>query len=210
MTEDELLAALAHHYPCAKPQLMELGIRPALLIVDFMEGFTSTESPLGRNWDREVEYTAQLIAHARTCNVPVVFTTVEYNAGDLHTNLLCMKTPHVRALTAGSRLGARGGDLIISKKYGSAFFGTSLAAQLQVLGADTLLLSGCVTSGCVRASAVDAVQSGFRAAVVRETVGDRSPLANAANLMDIEQRYGSVISLDQAREYLDSLTGTWL
>jgi maleamate amidohydrolase len=96
-------------------------------------------------------------------------------------------------------------DIIISKKYGSAFFETSLAEQLQVLNIDTLLISGCVTSGCIRASAVDAAQNGFRPIVVRETVGDRSLLANEANLIDIEQRYGDVISLDEASQYLQSI-----
>jgi maleamate amidohydrolase len=95
-------------------------------------------------------------------------------------------------------------DIIISKKYGSAFFATSLAAQLQVLKIDTLLISGCVTSACVRASAIDAVQNGFRPIIVRETVGDRSVLAHEANLMDIEQRYGDVISMQEALQYLQS------
>ena len=103
------------------------------------------------------------------------------------------------------RLPKKDQDIIISKKYGSAFFGTSLATQLQVLNIDTLLISGCVTSACVRASAVDAVQNGFRPIVVRETVGDRSLLAHEANLIDIEQRYGDVISLQEASQYLQSL-----
>jgi maleamate amidohydrolase len=93
-------------------------------------------------------------------------------------------------------------DLIVSKKHGSAFFGTALASQLQLMNVDTLLICGCVTSGCVRATAVDASQSGFRPAVIREAVADRSPLAHEANLIDIEQRYGDVISLQRALDYL--------
>ena len=119
--------------------------------------------------------------------------------------------PGVGILLKGSRwtaidhrLALAPGDLVVSKKFGSAFFGTTLASQLQVLGIDSVLISGCVTSGCIRASAVDAVQSGFRAAVVRETVGDRSPLANEANLIDIEQRYGVVISLERAITHLQN------
>lgn len=94
----------------------------------------------------------------------------------------------------------------MSKQFGSAFFGTSLADELSTRGVDTLLICGCVTSGCVRASAVDAAQHGFRPLVVREAVGDRSPLANEANLIDIDQRYGDVITLPQALGYLAQLS----
>lgn len=157
----------------------------------------------------QIACTAELLACARSHAVTVVFTTVEYDAADLATNLLAQKTPRVGVLVKGSewtaidhRLAPEVGDLIISKKFGSAFFGTSLASQLHVLGIDSLLISGCVTSGCVRASAVDAAQNGFRPGVVRDTVGDRSLLAHEANLIDIEQRYGDVLSLDQALNYL--------
>lgn len=209
MDIENLISAMRELYPCSKPRELGMGKRPALLVVDFIEGFTNARSPLGGPWDEQIGHTATLLACARSVDLPVIFTTVEYEEGDLSTNLLAQKTPGIRILLKGSewtaidhRLGAAKGDLVISKKYGSAFFGTSLAAQLQVLGIDSLLLSGCVTSGCVRASAVDAVQSGFRTAVVRETVGDRSLPANEANLIDIEQRYGDVISLEQAMRYL--------
>jgi maleamate amidohydrolase len=96
----------------------------------------------------------------------------------------------------------RDSDLVVSKQHGSAFFGTELAPQLSERGIDTLLICGCVTSGCVRASAVDAAQHGFRPLVVREAVGDRSPLANEANLIDIDQRYGDVVTLKEALDYL--------
>lgn len=212
MDIESLISAMRQLYPCREPRELGMGKRPALLVVDFIEGFTHVESPLGGPWDEEIGHTSALLDCARTLNVPLVFTTVEYDAADLSTNLLAQKTPGIRVLLKGSRwtaidhrLGASEGALVISKKYGSAFFGTSLAAQLQVLGIDSLLISGCVTSGCVRASAVDAVQSGFRTAVVRETVGDRSLPAHEANLIDIEQRYGDVISLDQAIRYLQEL-----
>lgn len=91
------------------------------------------------------------------------------------------------------------------KNTARLFFSTSLAAQLNVLNIDTLFILGCVTSGCVRASVVDAVQSGFRPLVVKETVGDRSQLANIANLIDIEQRYVDVISLSEANQYLQTV-----
>lgn len=212
MDANDLLTAMRQHYPCGEPRRQGMGNRPALLVVDFIEGFTRAESPLGGPWDEAIGHTSALLANARSCGVPIVFTTVEYSAADLSTNLLAQKSPGIRILLKDSRwtaidhrLGVSEGDLVISKKYGSAFFGTSLASQLQVKGIDSLLISGCVTSGCVRASAIDAVQSGFRATVVRETVGDRSLLANEANLIDIEQRYGDVISIGQAIDYLQGL-----
>ena len=188
---------------------MGIGNKPALLIIDFIEGFTNSESGLGANWDKEVSNTAILIGEARKKELPVFFTTVEFTAADLKTNLLALKTSRIDNLMQGSRwtdidsrLPRTEQDIVISKKYGSAFFATSLASQLQVLNIDTLLISGCVTSACVRASAVDACQHGFRPIVIRETVGDRSQLAHEANLMDIEQRYGDVISLEEAIQYL--------
>lgn len=214
MKLDELVAALREHYPFRPPRPLGLGKRPALLIVDFIEGFTSNESPLGGPWDEQVGHTATLLACARSSRVPVVFTTVEYQPSDVSSNLLARKTPGIGVLLKGSRwtaidhrLATAPEDLVVSKKFGSAFFGTTLASQLQVLGIDSVLVSGCVTSGCIRATAVDAVQSGYPAAVVRETVGDRSPLANETNLIDIEQRYGDVISLAEAMQHFRSLEG---
>lgn len=213
MNMKKLIAEIKQHYGCnAAPPLMGMGYRPALLIVDFIEGFTNQSSPLAGDWDEQINNTVILLQKARQKNLPVIFTTVEFTLGDIKTNLLALKTPRIEILSKGSswtaidrRLTQLEQDLIISKKYGSAFFATSLGAQLQVLNIDTLLISGCVTSGCVRASAVDAAQNGFRPIVVRETVGDRSLLAHEANLIDIEQRYGDVISLQEASQYIQSI-----
>ena len=211
MDTEKLIAEIKQNYASGNAQRMGMGSSPALLIVDFIEGFTNSSSPLAGSWDEEVNNTAVLIGAARAKNVPIVFTTVEFSSSDLKTNLLYLKTPRIETLCQGSkwieidrRLPKLDKDIVISKKYGSAFFATSLAAQLQVLKIDTLLISGCVTSACVRASAVDAVQNGFRPIVVRETVGDRSVLAHEANLIDIDQRYGDVISMQEALQYLQS------
>jgi maleamate amidohydrolase len=189
------------------------GQRPAVLVVDFIEGFTSIQSPFGGPWDEAIAVTADLLRDAHRSDVPAIFTTVEFDPQDAETNLLIRKAPAVAALTRGShwtqidhRLPRHPTDLMISKKHGSAFFGTDLAARLQAIQIDTLLIAGCVTSGCVRASAVDSAQYGFRPLVVREAVGDRSPLANEANLMDIAARYGDVISVGKAKEILSPRT----
>lgn len=211
MDVEKLVTELKLNYASIKAPRMGAGKNPALLVVDFVEGFTNSSSPLAGSWDEEVNNTADLIEAARHHNLPVIFTTVEFSSSDLQSNLLYLKTPRIETLLQGSswtevdhRLPRLEQDIIISKKYGSAFFATSLAAQLQVLKIDTLLISGCVTSACVRASAIDAVQNGFRPIIVRETVGDRSVLAHEANLMDIEQRYGDVISMQEALQYLQS------
>lgn len=205
-------AAFADRYLDGIAPRLGAGKAPAVLVVDFIEGFTSPESPLGGGWDAQVQSAARLLHAARAASLPVVFTTVEFLPGEIPTLLMAVKTPRIAVLTRGSkwcevdqRLSRRDSDLVISKKYGSAFFGTSLASQLHVMGVDTLFVAGCVTSGCVRASAVDAVQSGFRPLVVREAVGDRSELASEANLLDIERRYGDVVGLDQAITIIEGL-----
>lgn len=211
MKPEDLLAAMRRAYPCGPPHALGLGQRPAIMVVDFIEGFTNPESPLAGPWDKEIEHTSKLLACARQAGVPVIFSVVEFSPPDLATSLLYAKTPRIGILLKGSewtavdhRLAPATGDLVVSKKHGSAFFGTALASQLQLLRVDTLLICGCVTSGCVRATAVDASQCGFRPAVVREAVADRSALAHEANLIDIDQRYGDVISLQSALDYLRS------
>lgn len=206
---DELLRQLRRNYLQRQPPRLGFGRRPALLVVDFIEGFTNPASPFGGPWDDAVEHTVELLSIAHSRNVPAVFTTVEFDANDREENLLIRKAPAVAALTRGSawtsvdrRLPRHPTDIVISKKHGSAFFGTDLAARLRALQIDTLLIAGCVTSGCVRASAVDAAQYGLRPLVVREAVADRSALASEANLLDIEARYGDVVTMEQTREYL--------
>lgn len=211
MDEETLLAALRRWYPCGEPRELGFGRQPAVLVVDFIEGFTNPKSPLAGTWNDEVRCTATLLDCARSVNVPVVFTVVELSRSELATHVLHRKTPRIGILLAGSdwtsvdhRLAPEEQDLIISKKHGSAFFGTDLASQLRTMAIDSLLLCGCVTSGCVRATAVDAAQHGFRTAIVREAVADRSRLANETNLIDIEQRYGDVVTLEHALNYLRS------
>jgi nicotinamidase-related amidase len=206
---DELLTALRANYRQRQPPTLGPGRRPALLVMDFIEGFTNPASPFAGPWDAAIEHTAELLRVAHSRNVPAIFTTVELDPQDLTENLLIRKAPAVAALARGSawtsvdhRLPRHPTDLLISKKHGSAFFGTELGARLTAMQIDTLLIAGCVTSGCVRASAVDAAQYGFRPLVVRDAVGDRSALANEANLLDIEARYGDVVSLEDARRYL--------
>ncbi|MGI5472418.1 isochorismatase family protein [Streptomyces sp. CA-132043] len=193
------------------------GGRPALVVVDLTRGFTEDAFPSGADLTDVVGATGQLIEAARPAGVPVVFTAIAYTpaeaAGDSVTWL--QKAQGMRTLRAGSeavavdpRLPRRPEDHLIVKKGASAFFGTSLAATLTALGCDTVVLCGATTSGCVRATAVDAVQSGFPVLVPRECVGDRAPGPHEANLFDIQAKYGDVIGLADALAHLDRLPRT--
>jgi len=188
------------------------GVQPALLVVDFINAFTGSGSPLASNLDAEVEATRQLLASARDCNIPVTFTTVEYDDGFRDAGVFIKKVPSLSVLRKGSplvevdeRLAPRANEHLIVKKYASAFFGTPLASTLTAGGVDTLIITGCTTSGCVRASAVDACQHGFLAIVVRECVGDRAPEPHEANLFDIDAKYGDVVTLEETLTYLRNL-----
>lgn len=188
------------------------GVRPALLIIDFALGFTDPTSPLGGNLDEPVRATADLLKTARRKSVLTLFTTVAYQNDLSDAGLWIKKMPSLSVLKAGTkmveidpRLKPQPGEQVITKKYASAFFGTALASTLTSQAVDTVLVAGCTTSGCVRASVVDAVQHGFRPIVVREAVGDRSQLPHEASLLDIEGKYGDVIPLAEALSYLNSL-----
>jgi nicotinamidase-related amidase len=178
------------------------GRRPAVLVVDFIVGFTDKRSPLAGDFDREVEATRKVVAAARRAAAPVFFTTTEYDPEMREAGVFVRKVPSLRTLKAGSRwvaidprLKPRPAEIVLSKRYASAFFGTVLASTLTSLGIDTLIVTGCTTSGCVRASVVDALQHGFRPIVPRECVGDRAASPHEANLVDIDGKYGDVVSL---------------
>jgi nicotinamidase-related amidase len=190
------------------------GKRPALLIVDFIVGFTDLSSPLASNFDSEVEATRRLLEVAREKRIPIFFTTIEYDEGYRDAGVFIKKIPSLSVLQKGSRMTEvderirpRPGEHVISKKYASAFFGTSLASTLTASRCDTVLITGCTTSGCVRASAVDSCQYGFHTIVVREAVGDRAQGPHEANLFDIDAKYGDVVSLSEALEYLKGIEG---
>jgi nicotinamidase-related amidase len=181
------------------------GDRPAVLVVDVLRAYLDPASPLYAGVDDAVAAAARLVAAARTGGVPVLFTRVGYAAGGADGGLWIRKVPALHVLEEGNPLGdfppdpsPAPGEAVVVKQYASAFFGTSLDATLRALGVDTLLVAGLSTSGCVRASVVDAVSLGFRPLVVREAVGDRDPRPHEAALFDIDAKYGDVVSLDAA------------
>lgn len=180
------------------------GERPAVLVVDLNVGFTDPSSPLACDLDDVVASTRELLDAARENDVPVLFTTVSYDAvAEAAAAVFLRKVPALRILEPGSRwielderLGRRADEPLISKAFASAFFGVPLAAMLA--GRDTLIVCGASTSGCVRATVVDAIQHGLSPIVPRECVGDRSARAHEQALSDIGGRYGDVVELSAA------------
>jgi nicotinamidase-related amidase len=185
------------------------GERPALLVIDMIRAFTDLVSPLASNLDSQVDAIQQLLDVARERQLPIIFSTVAYDQDLQEAGIWIQKIPSNSWLIEGSewvavdeRLGRRPREMLLVKKYASCFFGTDLAARLISRGVDTLIITGCTTSGCVRATAVDACSYGFRTIVVQEAVGDRAELPHIANLFDIDAKYGDVVSRDEAISYL--------
>jgi|SRR4051794_2823540 maleamate amidohydrolase len=178
-----------------------LGQRPALLIVDFINGFADPEKFGGGNIPQAIAATRPLLVHARAAGWPVAFTRVVYAEDGSDAGVFCRKVPRLVQLTERSPLSQvvaalkpTPGELVIAKTQPSGFFGTGLAAWLIQRGADGLLVAGCTTSGCVRASVVDAISYNFRTVVVSDCVGDRALGPHEANLFDMAQKYADLMT----------------
>ena len=194
-------------------QRLRLGERPAVLVVDFSLGFTDASAALGSQLDSEVLATRRLLDAGRGKGLPIVFTTVAYEPNGKDLGLWAQKAPAMLDLTIGSRwvdldprLDAQPEDTILTKKGASAFFGTNLTSILTSQHVDTVILCGATTSGCVRASAVDALQYGFPTLVPRECVGDRADGPHDASLFDMNAKYADVVSLDETLSYIATLS----
>ena len=186
------------------------GKRPALLVIDMINAFTDPSMMLGADLDGPIEATRQMLQVAHDKGVPVLFSTVSYSEpGQKDAGIWALKQKGAATLVTGShgvqideRLQFGPGDSLLVKKYASCFFGTDLVSRLLARNIDTLIIAGCTTSGCVRATAVDACQTGFRPMIVREAVGDRSEAAHAQSLFDLDAKYVDVVTLDDTLNYL--------
>ena len=190
------------------------GKKPALLVVDMQVGFTDPErSPIAGKLDAQIAMINRLIREARPKAVPVLFAAIGYTNTDRDNGVLWMeKIPTLSLLKVGDplfeidpRLERKEGDIVIVKQCASAFFGTTLQATLTARGIDTLIVTGCVTSGCIRATVVDAISHGFRPIVPTEAVGDRAEWPHKANLFDMNSKYGDVVPSDEVIEYFKRL-----
>jgi len=189
------------------------GKRPALLIVDFINGFTDPTSPLGGDFSSQLDATNKLLTAFRRAALPIAYTVIEYEPGFRDAGVFIQKVPSLAVLLRGSpmcavddRIAPRPGEYIVSKKYASSFFGTNLDTHFRTHGVDTCVIVGCTTSGCVRASAIDSLQYGYRTIVVREGCGDRAEGPHEANLFDIDAKYGDVVPLGECLDYVNGLT----
>ena len=193
---------------------LQPGRRPALLVIDFVRAYLMEGSTLYAAAEPARAAAQALLEAARRAGVPVVHTNVQYQPGGRDGGVFFRKVPALKCFEAGTHpdlaafaagLEPVAGETVITKQYASAFFGTTLASTLTSLGVDTVLIAGVSTSGCVRASAVDACQHGFIPLVVREAVGDRHPAPHEANLFDLQAKYAEVVGLQLALEYLEGI-----
>lgn len=185
------------------------GTRPAVLSIDLMRAYFDPESPLCLPSGSCLQVAAAVIAAARQGSAPVVHTQVRYGAGGWDGGAFIRKVPALRALIGDSPEGRimpevapLPDETVILKQYASAFFGTSLSSLLQAQGVDTVVIIGTSTSGCVRATAVDAIQHGFIPIVVSDAVGDRSEDVHQASLYDLQAKYAEVMDSQSVIGYL--------
>lgn len=205
---DDLLANYARAYDTR----VGFGNRPALLLVDFCHAYFAPECDLFAEVDDALASALRVRNAARQAGVPVILTNVVYHPSAIDGGRFFEKAAPLRHFIAGSPYGAfapglepRDDELVVSKQYPSAFFGTSLASTLTSLGIDSVLLTGLTTSGCIRATCVDAMSHGFRTAVIADACGDRHPAPHEANLFDMNAKYADVVGEAEVVAYLGSL-----
>lgn len=191
---------------------LEPGARPALVLIDFVRAYFEPEAELYMGTDDCLAEAARVLASARAAGILVVHTKVSFSADGVDGGVFFRKVGALRHFVGDTPLGQimpqvapRPDEIVIVKQYASAFFGTSLASTLTAARVDTLIVTGVTTSGCVRATAVDAVQHGFIPLVVRDAVADRDARPHEANLFDLQAKYAEVVTGESVREYLETL-----
>jgi maleamate amidohydrolase len=185
------------------------GARPAVVVVDLVRAYTEPDGPFALDGASAVSACADLVAAARSAGLPVVWTEVRYAAGLADGGLFARKVPALACFAADApgswgalTLPPAAGEVVVAKQYASAFFGTSLASTLHALAVDTLVIGGVSTSGCIRATAMDALNCGFRPQVVRDACADRTPAVHEGNLADLDAKYADVVDLASALAHL--------
>jgi nicotinamidase-related amidase len=190
------------------------GDRPAVVVVDFFYGCTSEEFLGGPHVSAAVDRTADLLPAARAAGVPVIYSTVTFRDDLADAGWFGVKVPSIKMFQAGTkavlideRVTPGPQDHIVPKKMASVFFGTHLPMILSHLRVDSLIVTGCTTSGCVRATVVDGCAHGYRVIVPHECVGDRATGPHEANLFDMDQKYADVVTTAEVMRYLESVRG---
>ncbi len=186
---------------------LQYGDSSALIIVDVCRAYVAPECPLyaGPSAESALDNNVELAELARINNIPVIFTRVEYHNSGVDGGVFFKKVPALRHFLSGHpmaefmpQLEPKPDDIVVTKQYPSAFFGTSLAATLTALGVNTVMITGYSTSGCVRATALDAMQNGFVPFVIKDACADRAEGPHESNLFDLQAKYAEVIDTKQA------------
>ena len=190
-------------------QLLGLGEHPALVLVDVINGFTDPACPLGSEADSVVDACRTLLEIFRKKQLPVFFTSVVYR-DESQARVFRQRLPALNVLEPGSewvkidpRIAPVNGETVIEKQWASGFFNTDLAQRIKDEGADSIVVGGLTTSGCVRATAVDGLQNDYRVVIAREATGDRNLAAHESNLFDLQAKYADVLSLKSVLSLLD-------
>ncbi|MBK8629564.1 MAG: isochorismatase family protein [Sphingomonadales bacterium] len=208
MDSDDLLA----NYQRAYGTRVGFGTKPALILIDFCQAYFEPGNVLHADVEDALASALRVRAAARAAGVPVILTNVVYHPQALDGGRFYEKAAPLKNFLKGSPMGAFAtglepfeDELVVSKQYPSAFFGTSLASTLTAMGRDSVILTGLTTSGCVRATCVDAMSHGFRTAVVAEACGDRHAAPHEANLFDMNAKYADVVSEAEVVAFLKGL-----
>ena len=211
MSHPDTSSLLANYSNGAFGQKLGFGTRQALVMVDFARAYFEPESPLFANRPEVIPQARALLVWARARGMLVCHTRVEYRADGMDGGVFFRKVPALKAFCSGNPMGDVVPELapmpdepVVTKQYASAFFGTALASTLRAQGVDCVLLAGMSTSGCVRASGVDALQHGFIPVVIADACGDRHPQPHEASLFDLNAKYADVMTLAQAQAALSA------
>jgi maleamate amidohydrolase len=205
-------ADLLENYKKAYDHQIGYGVKPALILVDFVEAYFDPTCDLYADVQDALDSALRVRDAARRAGIPVIYTNVVYHASGVNGGRFYQKAMPLKNFIAGSPMGAwpsglepDAAEVVISKQYPSAFFGTSLAPMLAAQGIDTLIITGVTTSGCIRATCVDACSHGFITIVVSDAVGDRHPAPHDTNLFDMNAKYADVVAESDVAQYLKGL-----
>lgn len=200
------------NYKRAYDNQIGFGKRPALILVDFVQAYFEPACELFADVQKELESALRILEVARNAAIPVIYTQVVYHSSGINGGVFFKKAKPLHNMVEGNSMGAwpkgidpKDNELVISKQYPSAFFGTSLASTLTASGIDTLIITGLTTSGCIRATCVDACSHGFIPIVVADACGDRHEDPHQANLFDMNAKYADVVTEQKAINYLTNI-----
>lgn len=204
--------SLDKNYAKAYHGKLGFGVRPVLLVVDMVQAYFEPSCALYAQVEAELAVSIGLIEAAREASIAVIYTNVVYHESGINGGLFFRKAPVLENFRAGNPMGdwpagilPRKDELVISKQYPSAFFGTTLAATLTAQNIDSVVTCGVTTSGCIRATCIDTVSNGFIPLIVEDACGDRHQAPHDANIFDMNAKYADVVNSTDVITYFKDL-----